>query len=75
MQQLVQQLLSEAQEVNVEAKGMSDEFIDSLDRVPKAKLSRDDECPICATAHLDDEYPLVVILRCGHKFDKECLAP
>ena len=50
-------------------------FLDTLDRVPKTSLKDDDACPICASAYLDDKYPLVVSLRCQHKFDLECITP
>lgn len=58
-------------------KGVSQEYLDSLDRVPKKSLKKDENCPICATPFLDDEYPLVVRLPCSalHKFDLECVGP
>jgi hypothetical protein len=34
-------------------KGVPDEFIAELERVPKKFLKKDDECPICGTAFLD----------------------
>ncbi|KAI1319744.1 hypothetical protein F5Y16DRAFT_390559 [Xylariaceae sp. FL0255] len=59
--------------------GVSQEYLDTLDRVPKKKLQADTEgsCPICAEKYLDDPYPLVVELPCGghHTFDLECVAP
>lgn len=57
--------------------GVSQEYLDGLDRVSKKKLKKDDKCPICATAFLEDEYPLVVQLPCSnlHRFDLECIAP
>lgn len=60
-----------------EFKGVSQAFIDALDRVPKTKLKKTDMCPICAENFLDDQYPLVVQLPChpSHKFDLECVAP
>jgi Ring finger domain len=60
-----------------EIKGVSQEFIDGLDRVPKKTLKKTDICPICAEPFLDDEYPLVVQLPChpSHRFDLECIAP
>jgi hypothetical protein len=60
-----------------EIKGVSQTFIDSLDRVPKTRLKKTDVCPICAEPFLDDQYPLVVQLPChpSHKFDLECIAP
>ena len=60
-----------------EIKGVSQDFIDGLDRVPKKLLKKTDICPICAEPFLDDKYPLVVQLPChpSHKFDLECIAP
>jgi hypothetical protein len=60
-----------------EIKGVSQNFIDGLDRVPKKQLKKTDICPICAEPFLDDQYPLVVQLPChpSHKFDLECITP
>ena len=57
--------------------GVPDEFLDTLDRVPKSKLKAEDECPICGERFLDDQFPLVVRLGCRgkHVFDLECIAP
>ncbi|KAI8960436.1 hypothetical protein F5Y11DRAFT_266502 [Daldinia sp. FL1419] len=57
--------------------GVNQEYLDTLDRVPKKTLKKDDNCPICAEAFLDDPYPLVVELPChgNHKFDLECVGP
>lgn len=40
-------------------------------------LKKDDTCPICNMAFLEDKYPLVVRLPCHprHWFDLECIAP
>ncbi|KAG4302133.1 hypothetical protein PCK1_001405 [Pneumocystis canis] len=51
---------------------LPDNFMDTLDRVPRKLLKLDDICPICKVSFLDDKYPFVVQLRCGHKFD-ECI--
>lgn len=58
-------------------KGMPQEFIDSLERVPKTKLKLDQTCPICTNDFVDDPHPLVVELPCDgrHRFDMECIAP
>jgi hypothetical protein len=62
---------------NAQINGVSQEFIDSLERVPKNKLKETDVCPICAEPFLNDEYPLVVRLKChpSHTFDLECISP
>ncbi|CAN8098186.1 unnamed protein product [Discula destructiva] len=59
-------------------QGVSQEYLDMLERVPKKTLKADDACPICAENFLDDQFPLVVQLRCSkvhHRFDLECVAP
>ncbi|KAF2434220.1 hypothetical protein EJ08DRAFT_668485 [Tothia fuscella] len=58
-------------------RGVSDTFLSELERIPKSKLKKDESCPICSEAFLDDEYPLVVVLPCDpkHKFDLECIQP
>lgn len=55
--------------------GMPQSYVDSLDRIPKKKLSQDDECAICRIPYFEDEYPLVVSLSCPgrHRFDLECV--
>ncbi|KAI5464637.1 hypothetical protein BGZ63DRAFT_157987 [Mariannaea sp. PMI_226] len=58
-------------------RGVSQEFLDGLDRVNRKKLAKDDDCAICKVPYLDDEYCLVVELPCkgGHRFDLECVGP
>ncbi|KAL2262738.1 hypothetical protein VTK26DRAFT_276 [Humicola hyalothermophila] len=60
-----------------EMEGVTQEFVDGLDRVPRRALRDDDACPICAERYLDDPYCLVVELPChgSHRFDLECVAP
>lgn len=69
---LLEQLSSEK-----DIQGVPQEFIDSLDRVPKKTLKKDQTCSICTNDFLDDPHPLVVRLPCdgNHKFDLECIAP
>jgi tRNA (cytidine32/guanosine34-2'-O)-methyltransferase len=59
--------------------GVSDEFIEQLERVPKKVLEKkaDASCPICANRFLEDSHPLVVRLPChdDHMFDLECIQP
>lgn len=76
------QSLVEALELDVarpprELEGVSQEFVDGLDRVPRGRLRDDDACPICAERYLDDPYCLVVELPChaSHRFDLECVGP
>lgn len=75
---LVQQLMEEsAMGDHSTSKGMPQEYLDSLDRVPRKQLKPSDECAICATSYLEDTHPLVVRLPCNgrHHFDLECIGP
>jgi hypothetical protein len=60
-----------------EIPGVSQEYLDSLDRVSRKTLKKDETCPICAEKYLDDQYCLVVELPChhSHRFDLECVGP
>lgn len=71
---MIDQLLSEASS-HEGSSGVSQEFLDTLDRIPKGSLTLEDSCAICATPYLDDKYPLVVQLKCRHSFDMECITP
>lgn len=79
---LAQQLLDQLQQEDFNDatrhnKGVSQEYLDSLERYPKKRLSSDDSCAICTNRYLDDAYPLVVELPCQgrHRFDLECIGP
>ena len=69
-------------------KGVSQDFLDSLERVSINDLPNKDtaDCPICTNRFIDDKYPLLVKLPCsvqqingkkakGHIFDLECIGP
>lgn len=73
---LISELESGAENPPVEVAGVSQEFLDELERVDRKKLG-DEKCPICGEAYKEDKYPLVVELPChpGHWFDLECVAP
>ncbi|KAL4895215.1 hypothetical protein BDV59DRAFT_161405 [Aspergillus ambiguus] len=75
--QMIQTLLSEAETPPREVEGVSEEFCDVLDRVPRTALKPDQTCPICNNPFLEDQYPLVVRLPCHptHLFDMECVRP
>ncbi|MCJ1406255.1 hypothetical protein MMC19_000320 [Ptychographa xylographoides] len=77
LENLVETLLGEADAPPKEVKGVSDEFLADLERVPRKALKKDMSCPICNNPFLDDEYPLVVRLPChkSHIFDLECIQP
>ncbi|KAI1211261.1 uncharacterized protein F4807DRAFT_30223 [Annulohypoxylon truncatum] len=74
---LMTELQSDIQAPPDQIPGVRQEYLDSLDRVPKKQLKQDDSCPICAENYLDDPYPLVVELPChgSHRFDLECVGP
>lgn len=56
-------------------KGCSESFLDSLPRVPRSKIKKDDNCPICCCKYEEDDHPLVAELpHCGHRFDVECIS-
>ncbi|KAF2772363.1 hypothetical protein EJ03DRAFT_324786 [Teratosphaeria nubilosa] len=77
MEQLVQSLMDSAENPPTELKGVSDEFIERLERVSKKSLKQDMSCPICSNPFLEDTHPLVVRLPChkDHLFDLECIQP
>ncbi|KAH6648006.1 hypothetical protein BKA67DRAFT_403519 [Truncatella angustata] len=74
---LIDALRSDVDNPPEQIRGVAQEYLDSLDRVPKKSLRADDSCPICAENYLDDPYPLVVELPChgAHRFDLECVGP
>ncbi|CAG8417826.1 unnamed protein product [Penicillium salamii] len=74
---MIQSLLAQADTPPREVEGVSEEYCDMLDRVPKSSLKPADICPICNNAFLEDQYPLVVQLSCHptHRFDMECIRP
>ena len=57
--------------------GVSQEYLDALDRVGRKTLAADDDCAICKIPYLEDQYCLVVELPCKgrHRFDLECVGP
>lgn len=50
---LVQTLMESAEHPPSEVQGVSDEFIEQLERIPKKALKEDMSCPICSNAFLD----------------------
>uniref|UniRef100_L2G8S3 Uncharacterized protein n=1 Tax=Colletotrichum fructicola (strain Nara gc5) TaxID=1213859 RepID=L2G8S3_COLFN len=66
---LVEALESDINSPPSEIPGVSQEYLDSLDRVPKKSLGKDEACPICAEKFLDDQYPLIVELPCHRPRD------
>ncbi|RVD89578.1 uncharacterized protein DFL_000581 [Arthrobotrys flagrans] len=76
LESLIEQLIEEAQG-GTKVKGVDQQFLDGLERIPKKELVEADICPICNTSFLLDQYPLVVRLPChkSHVFDLECISP
>ncbi|KAK7976576.1 hypothetical protein PG989_015039 [Apiospora arundinis] len=72
---LIRSLESDIDSPPEHIRGVTQEYLDQLERVPKKQLKADDSCPICAEQYLDDPYPLVVELPCAgaHRFDLECV--
>ncbi|KAI4234549.1 MAG: hypothetical protein LQ349_003728 [Xanthoria aureola] len=50
---LIQSLEAEADNPPREVQGVSDAFLDELDRVPKKSLKQTDSCPICGNPFLE----------------------
>lgn len=77
LESLVQALDVDIDRPPTEIPGVSQEYLDTLDRVDRKKLGKDEQCPICAERFLDDKYCLVVELPChaSHRFDLECVSP
>lgn len=79
IQVLLSQLRDEMEQAEKPLSGVSERYLDTLERVSKSKLAKrpDDSCAICACRFLDDEYPLVVELPCSgkHRYDLECVGP
>ncbi|KIH88185.1 hypothetical protein SPBR_07840 [Sporothrix brasiliensis 5110] len=77
LEQLAGQLEQQIADPPREITGVSQEYLDTLDRVPKKLLGQDESCPICVERYLDDPYALVVELPChaSHRFDLECVGP
>lgn len=73
---LISELEEGADSPPTEVEGVSQAFLDALERVDKRKLG-EGSCPICGELFKDDEYPLVVQLPCHpkHWFDLECVGP
>lgn len=77
LDRLIRELRDSAEHPPTEVEGVSDEFVEQLERIPKKSLKKTDDCNICLNAFLDDDYPLVVRLPCGgrHVYDLECIQP
>ncbi len=54
--QLISSLMESAEHPPSEVQGVSDEYIEQLERVPKKKLKEDMSCPICGNPFLEGMY-------------------
>ncbi|KAH6981974.1 hypothetical protein BGZ61DRAFT_183569 [Ilyonectria robusta] len=77
LESLITSLEDDIHDPPTRLRGVTQEFVDSLDRVNRKKLDQDDDCAICKVPYLEDEYCLVVELPCKgrHQFDLECVGP
>ncbi|KAJ4310966.1 hypothetical protein N0V84_010699 [Fusarium piperis] len=77
LESLITSLEDDIHDPPTRLRGVSQEFVDSLDRVNRKTLDKDDDCAICKVPYLEDEYCLVVELPCNgaHRFDLECVGP
>lgn len=55
---LVATLMESAEHPPTEVKGVSDEFISELERVPRKDLKSDMSCPICSNPFVEGKYHL-----------------
>ncbi|KAK0707539.1 hypothetical protein B0H67DRAFT_315535 [Lasiosphaeris hirsuta] len=77
LRELVEALEEDVAHPPTSIPGVSQEYLDGLDRVSRKTIKKDETCPICAERYLDDQYCLVVELPChhSHRFDLECVGP
>lgn len=74
---MIQTLMTSAEQPPTEVKGVDEEYIAALERVNIKKVKKDAECPICGNAFIEDPHPLLVRLPChpSHIYDLECIRP
>lgn len=77
LEELIGSLEADINDPPTRLRGVSQEFVDTLDRVGRKTLKKDDDCAICKVPYLEDEWCLVVELPCKgrHRFDLECVGP
>lgn len=75
----IAQMLMDSLGEGKHSKGVTSEYLDTLERIPIKQIDDDSSCPICTNRFKDDKYPLVVRLPCGHGvnhiFDLDCVGP
>lgn len=77
LEQLAASLDDDIRSPPARLRGVGQEFVDALDRVPRRALAPSNDCAICKVPYLDDQWCLVVELPCRgrHRFDLECVGP
>ncbi|KAI6249074.1 hypothetical protein HI914_02907 [Erysiphe necator] len=77
LQSLIRSIDQDIDQPPTTTPGVSQNFLDQLERVSRSSLKKGEECKICGEEFLDDEYSLVVQLPCHplHRFDLECVGP
>lgn len=68
LQRLVDNLMDSAEHPPSQVEGVSDEFIEQLERVPKKALREDMSCPICANPFLEGRLACSMGAREGSSF-------
>ena len=53
---MIDSLLADAEQPPKEVKGVSQDFLDELERVPRKVLKKDMDCPICGNAFLEGRH-------------------
>lgn len=66
IEQLVESLMASAENPPNKVEGVSDEFIEQLDRVPKKNLRSEMSCPICSNPFLDGMNVLLSHFNTSH---------
>ncbi|KAF4125576.1 RING protein [Geosmithia morbida] len=54
LEQLISSLEGDINDPPPTLRGVSQEFVDTLDRVPRRRLAADDDCAICKVPYLED---------------------
>ncbi|KAI0997567.1 hypothetical protein K3495_g10625 [Podosphaera aphanis] len=77
LQSLITSLNADIDRPPTVVPGVSQSYLDQLERVSRKALKKGEECKICGEEFLADEFCLVVQLPCHplHRFDLECIGP
>lgn len=61
---MIESLFSDAEAPPKEVKGVSQDFLDELERVPNKLLKKSMDCPICGNPFLEgDFFPLMLVCQ------------